>query len=196
MSDSKEGINDFNLLCNEDSKTKDIINKIFNKYIVKDTIKDYTVLNLIGKGVYGNIYIVSKNIDNKLYSVRSISKRDLKVVNNNLLIKGNRPILELIDDKNIVKLDRVFQNNSKLYLLSDYCDTKDLWCYINKIKLENKDLINIKLKCNNNNCNNNNNNNNCCCRLIAKREIITLNIINQILDALSILHSKNIIYKQ
>ena len=103
------------------------IEKEFSKYLRKNiSIDDFTILNLKGRGAYGSVLIVKENKTGIVYFMRILNKKDMLVYNQKLLIKGNRPILELIDFPLISKLDIVFHNKQKVYLLGKYNNVEEL----------------------------------------------------------------------
>lgn len=103
------------------------IEKEFSNYLRKNiSIDDFTILNLKGRGAYGSVLIVKENKTGIVYFMRILNKKDMLVYNQKLLIKGNRPILELIDFPLISKLDIVFHNKQKVYLLGKYNNVEEL----------------------------------------------------------------------
>ena len=183
--------------------------------MVKETIEDYTILNLVGKGAFGNVLIVKRNKNNKLYSMRSINKKDIKVLDNKLLIKGLRPIIELLDFPLIASLDIVFQNKNKLFLLGLYEDKKVLSSYISNLNsLDYQYNTNNSISDNNNKIDLDNSkdvkynevNENIISKINSKKEDLTnciknreekgKDISSQIIKAIEKLHSNNIIYRQ
>jgi serine/threonine protein kinase len=135
----------------------------------KDTIEDYTILSLLGRGAYGSVLIVQNNTNKLTYTMRTLNKRDMSVVDNRLLIKGNRPVLELIDFPLIARLDIVFQSRHKLYLLGKYEQIEDISSFMTK---KAKDVD------------------------ISKREQIAKLIAAQLIVTLDALHTKGLIYRQ
>lgn len=92
----------------------------FSKYLSNLTLDDFIILNLKGKGAYGSVLIVKEVKTNIVYYMRIINKNDLTVYNDRLLLKGNRPFLELIDFPLITTLSLAFHSKQKLYLLGKY----------------------------------------------------------------------------
>lgn len=97
-----------------------VIKQEFQDYLINCTIDDFTVLNMMGRGAYGSVLIVKKNDTSKVYTMRIISKNDLSILNDKLVIKNDRFILEKFDFPFISKLDIVFYNKHRLYLLGEH----------------------------------------------------------------------------
>ena len=103
---------------------------------VKDNGNNIELLNIIGKGSYGNVYLGKNTINNQYYAVKVISKAQLqsKVVyqyfNNEIYI------LKHINHPNIVKYISLIEKKKEYWLVIEYCNggslVKALKYYITK----------------------------------------------------------------
>jgi len=96
-------------------------------------MQNYDLIKMIGQGSYGDVNLVSKKNDPKLYV--------MKVVRNASDEEGEEAmkevhILENLDHPNIVKLIECFhQNRGKtLCIVMEYCESGDLFQQIEKAK--------------------------------------------------------------
>ena len=87
---------------------------------------DFICLGQIGKGSFGEVFLVKKIENSKLYAMKVLSKE--KIFNQNLLKYAltERNVLSLSEHPFIVKLNYAFQTSSKLFLILDYCTNGDL----------------------------------------------------------------------
>lgn len=96
------------------------------------THKDFTLIDVIGSGSFGEVYLVSSKKDNKYFAMKVYSKH--KIIRNGLLkfLFLEKRILLNFDHPFIVKVYATFQTPRKLYLVMDYCRFKDLGQYLTK----------------------------------------------------------------
>ena len=92
----------------------------------KITPNDFICLGQIGKGSFGEVFLVKKIENSKLFAMKVLSKE--KIFNQNLLKYAitERNVLSVSDHPFIVKLNYAFQTSSKLFLILDYCINGDL----------------------------------------------------------------------
>ena len=102
-------------------------NKNFENFTkTKITPNDFICLGQIGKGSFGEVFLVKKIENSKLFAMKVLSKE--KIFNQNLLKYAitERNVLSVSDHPFIVKLNYAFQTSSKLFLILDYCINGDL----------------------------------------------------------------------
>ena len=140
-----------------------------SKNITKKVKETYTAIKFLGKGGFGEAYLVKSNMTKKNYVMKSINfelldeKNKLYTINEAILLKN-------IDHPNIIKFKEVFEvkkPNIQLNIIMEYAENGDL----NKL-LE----ININKK-------------------IYFKENILINWLCQICSALKYIHYKKIIHR-
>ncbi len=89
---------------------------------------------LLGKGSFGEVYLVQKKNTGILYAMKVLSKD--KVTGQNLVkyAMTERNVLSITNHPFIVKLNYAFQTNDKLFLILDYCPGGDLAEHLMKEK--------------------------------------------------------------
>ena len=117
----------------------------------KLTTNDFCTLSLIGKGSYGKVLLVKKNDDNNIFAMKILKKDQMKKKNQIEHVKTERRILvnninyysfkiqEIIDHPFIIKLRYAFQNEKKLFLITDYCAGGELFYHIQKVERFNEE---------------------------------------------------------
>ncbi|CAD8200021.1 unnamed protein product [Paramecium pentaurelia] len=103
--------------------------------------QQFQVLGLLGKGSFGQVYLVQKN--KKLYA--------MKVLHKNMILKQNicryaiteRNVLSVTSHPFIVKLRYAFQTEDKLFMILDYCPGGDLGMLLCKIKRFPEELVKL-----------------------------------------------------
>ena len=93
-------------------------------------LDSFIIHSIIGKGSFGDVYLVEKKDNNMLYAMKVLNK--CKVFNDNLKRYAitERNVLSAIDHPFIVKLRYAFQNSEYLFLIMDYYPGGDLGTYL------------------------------------------------------------------
>lgn len=105
----------------------------------KITIDDFSILKVIGKGSYGKVLQVKKKDDGHIYAMKVLKKKYMRKKNQVEHIKTERQILELMEFPFIIKLRYAFQNEHKLYLVTDYCPGGELFFHIQRVERFNEE---------------------------------------------------------
>ena len=107
-------------------------------------IRDYQIIEQIGKGTFGIVYKVKKFNEPLIYVIKQISLIGLTDIQINQVCSEAK-ILSLIKSKYVVKYYESFLEDDNLNIVMEYCDNGDLCNYLNKQKNKsrplNEDLI-------------------------------------------------------
>ena len=139
---------------------------------MKNKIKDYIILNLLGRGSYGNVYLCQKQNSNKLLAIKEIDLNEVKKKAGlkQKYLDNEIEILGKVNHQNIIKLEEHFydEHKTKLYIVTEYANGGEL----------SECLVRYKL-------------------LFSKAfpEEIVQYLMKQIVYALIYLHNKNIIHR-
>ena len=91
---------------------------------------------IIGKGAYGKVFLAKNKVDNKLYAIKHMKKKDLyKALKTLKGIYTEIDIQTKITHPNIVKLLYVKENDYIFDLVMEYAKYGNLFYYIKKKKL-------------------------------------------------------------
>ena len=108
--------------------TENIHNKLNLNSIKEEKItpSNFVCLALLGKGSFGEVYLVRKINSQQKYAMKVLRKE--KIMGQNLLkyAIAERNVLSLSHHPFIVKLHFAFQTSSKLFLILEYCPNGDL----------------------------------------------------------------------
>ena len=90
------------------------------------TPSSFVCVGMLGRGSFGEVYLVQKINSGILYAMKVLSKD--RIMGQNLLkyAMAERNVLSLSNHPFIVKLNFAFQTSSKLFLILDYCQGGDL----------------------------------------------------------------------
>ena len=94
-----------------------------------DPLKLYTKIKLLGKGTFGEVYLVKHNITGMIRALKIIdrNKIDLKeepMTDEEILNEIN--IMKKIDHQNIMKIYEFYSTESTFYLVLEFCEGGDL----------------------------------------------------------------------
>ncbi|OMJ68879.1 hypothetical protein SteCoe_33533 [Stentor coeruleus] len=95
---------------------------------------DFEILQVLGKGSFGEVFLVQKRDQKTLYAMKVLRKD--KIMGQNLIkyAKTERNVLSYVKHPFIVGLNYSFQTPEKLFLILDYCPGGDLGFQISREK--------------------------------------------------------------
>ena len=104
---------------------------------------NFEAIQILGRGSFGEVYLVKLLITGKLYAMKVLRKE--KFINQNMMKYAlvERNILSCIQHPFIVKLNYAFQSADKLYLVLDYCSGGNLTYYLTKEKHFTEDMAKV-----------------------------------------------------
>ena len=87
----------------------------------KLSTESFVFYQLLGKGSFGEVYLVRKKGDSKEYAMKILDKE--LVINKNLMkyVNAERNVLSVLDHPFMVKLYFAFQSTEKLFLVMAFC---------------------------------------------------------------------------
>jgi len=114
----------------------------------KKSISDFFFFTLLGKGSFGEVFLVKEKISSspgpdKFFAMKVLNKD--KVFSQNLIkyAKSERNILSIMDHPFIVKLNYAFQTQNKLFLILDFCPGGDLGRLLSKKRRLPEEIVRI-----------------------------------------------------
>ena len=87
-----------------------------------DSCKNIELLNIIGKGSYGNVYLGRNESNNQFYAIKVISKSQLKSRIVYQYFNNEIYILKHLDHPNIVKYINLVEKKNDYWLIIEYCN--------------------------------------------------------------------------
>eukprot|EP00826_Nyctotherus_ovalis_P065150 TRINITY_DN9570_c0_g1_i1.p1 TRINITY_DN9570_c0_g1~~TRINITY_DN9570_c0_g1_i1.p1 ORF type:complete len:338 (+),score=88.77 TRINITY_DN9570_c0_g1_i1:498-1511(+) len=82
---------------------------------------DFEALNIIGKGSFGEVYLVKFKRNYKLYAMKVIKKKKFMSHSFIRYVKTEREVMRITKHPFIVRLHFAFQNADKLFMVMQYC---------------------------------------------------------------------------
>lgn len=112
-------------------KLKEVCNE--NGYEI--SIQDFEdKRQLIGRGTFGEVYIVKCKLNNSKYALKILNKEFVKSSGYERHIMREKDILNALDHPNIVRLEHYFHDSDNCYFLFELCEVGDLDTFITEHK--------------------------------------------------------------
>ena len=102
-----------------------------NKEKEEISTKSFMCLALLGRGSFGEVYLVQKINSKKIYAMKVLRKERIMGQNLSKYALAERNVLSFSHHPFIVKLYYAFQSYSKLFLIMEYCPGGDLSKHLN-----------------------------------------------------------------
>ena len=102
--------------------------------IRKMSPQDFQILQQLGKGSFGEVFLVQKVDNNKLYAMKVLPKE--RIISENLIKYAltERKVTSYLKHPFIVSLNYAFQTGEKLFLVLDFCPGGDLGWHLQREK--------------------------------------------------------------
>jgi len=98
----------------------------------KITIKDFDLLNVVGKGSFGKVMQVRKKDNGKIYAMKVLNKKTILDRGELAHTKAEKNILQKLVHPFLVNLVYAFQTEDKLYFIMDYINGGELFFHLQK----------------------------------------------------------------
>lgn len=92
----------------------------------KEELSNYTTIKTVGKGAYGEVRVVRKNTNGKIYAIKRLVKTEMVLKSQLPNVRAERDILAESDSEWVVKLYTTFQDARFLYMLMEFVPGGDL----------------------------------------------------------------------
>ena len=106
-------------IIKENKEKKDLNNLL----LIKDNISldSFEIIELVGKGSFGEVYLVKQKKSNLKYAMKILDKKKIKSQNIVRYMITEKNVLSIINHPFIVKLCYSIQTDDFLYLILEYC---------------------------------------------------------------------------
>lgn len=106
----------------------------------RNKVQDYEIIKLIGKGAFGEVKLVRKKNDSKIYALKSLLKTQMIAGDQVARVRAERDILAESDSPWVVKLFTTFQDTKYLYMLMEFLPGGDLMTMLIKYDIFSEDI--------------------------------------------------------
>ncbi|KAF2771653.1 Serine/threonine-protein kinase [Teratosphaeria nubilosa] len=102
--------------------------------------ENYKTLKIIGKGAFGEVKLVQRRHDGKIYALKSLIKAEMHKKDQLAHVRAERDILANADSPWLVKLHTSFQDLTFLYMLMEFLPGGDLMTMLIKYEIFSEDI--------------------------------------------------------
>ena len=85
-------------------------------------VDNYILINLIGKGTFGEVYLTQKKGENKLFATKRVSIEKINSKDIKKYVINEINILRNIKHKNLIRLEAVMSTIHNYYIITEYCN--------------------------------------------------------------------------
>ena len=100
----------------------------------KLTYNDFEPLKLLGTGSFGRVLLVRFKTNNQLYAMKILSKNQLKITHQEEHTMTERDLMVKLTSPFLVSIKFAFQDESKLYIVSDFMQGGDMFYHLHSEK--------------------------------------------------------------
>ena len=102
--------------------------------------QNFSTMKVIGKGAFGEVRLVQRKTDGKIYALKSLVKTEMFKKDQLAHVRAERDILAESDSPWVVKLQTTFQDKSFLYMLMEFLPGGDLMTMLIKYEIFSEDI--------------------------------------------------------
>ncbi|PWY80597.1 serine/threonine-protein kinase cot-1 [Aspergillus heteromorphus CBS 117.55] len=107
----------------------------------KESPQNFQTIKIIGKGAFGEVKLVQRKTDGKIYALKSLIKTEMFKKDQLAHVRAERDILaDSKDNPWLVKLHASFQDSAYLYLLMEFLPGGDLMTMLIKYEIFSEDI--------------------------------------------------------
>ncbi|KAM5442098.1 Serine/threonine-protein kinase [Microsporum ferrugineum] len=107
----------------------------------RETPANFQTIKIIGKGAFGEVKLVQRKTDGKIYALKSLIKTEMFKKDQLAHVRAERDILaDSKDNPWLVKLHASFQDKAYLYLLMEFLPGGDLMTMLIKYEIFSEDI--------------------------------------------------------
>jgi cGMP-dependent protein kinase 1 len=110
-------------------------------------ISDLSMVKVLGKGMFGNVFLVNCNPTSVLYALKTVERKKISEyeIYDNLLLE--RKILLCVDHPFIIKLVKTFKDIHRVYFLMEFVQGIDLFDALRELNLLNNEGSKFYISC-------------------------------------------------
>lgn len=101
---------------------------------------NYVTRKVIGKGAFGEVKLVQRRSDSKIYALKCLVKAEMFKKDQLAHVRAERDILAEADSPWVVKLQTTFQDQTFLYMLMEFLPGGDLMTMLIKYETFSPDI--------------------------------------------------------
>ena len=101
---------------------------------IKLSFHDFEKLKVLGKGSFGEVLLVKLKANNKYYAMKILIKKQVKLRHQEVHTRAERDLMVRINCPFIVNIKFAFQDNLKLYIITEFMQGGEMFFHLHKEK--------------------------------------------------------------
>ena len=101
---------------------------------IKLSFSDFDKLKVLGKGSFGEVLLVQLKANKKYYAMKILIKKQVKLRHQEVHTKAERDLMVRINCPFIVNIKFAFQDNIKLYIITEFMQGGEMFFHLHKEK--------------------------------------------------------------
>lgn len=106
----------------------------------KEVISNFTTVKVIGKGAFGEVKLVTRSKNGKVYALKSLVKSEMFKKDQLAHVRAERDILAESDSEWVVRLYTTFQDKTFLHMLMEFLPGGDLMTMLIRYEIFSEDI--------------------------------------------------------
>ncbi|KAI8590604.1 kinase-like domain-containing protein [Geranomyces variabilis] len=98
----------------------------------KYELGDFVLQKSLGQGAFAKVYLVKRNVDGKLFALKSMRKDNVVKMQQVQHVQNERHLMENIRNPFLVGLEATFQDSQHIFMIIDYMPGGDLFGHIQR----------------------------------------------------------------
>ncbi|KAI8907524.1 kinase-like protein, partial [Powellomyces hirtus] len=99
----------------------------------KYELGDFVLQKSLGQGAFAKVYLVKRNIDGKLFALKSMRKDNVVKMQQVQHVQNERHLMENVRNPFLVGLEATFQDSQHIFMIIDYMPGGDLFGQIQRL---------------------------------------------------------------
>ena len=103
-----------------DEKILTLLKKRMHLQDDSTSLSDLVIINRLGKGTFGNVFLCVKKQTKFLYALKTVSKRKIDLYGLHECMKIEKKVMQIVEHQFIVKFVKSFVDSKRVYFLLEY----------------------------------------------------------------------------
>ncbi|KAJ3154550.1 camp-dependent protein kinase catalytic subunit [Geranomyces michiganensis] len=99
----------------------------------KYELGDFVLQKSLGQGAFAKVYLVKRNVDGKLFALKSMRKDNVVKMQQVQHVQNERHLMENLRNPFLVGLEATFQDSQHIFMIIDYMPGGDLFSQIQRL---------------------------------------------------------------
>jgi tRNA A-37 threonylcarbamoyl transferase component Bud32 len=140
-------LNQESFLCDDENKYNLWVKYLNNFCESRETIENYNICEIIGKGKFSKVHLAIKKNNNEKVAIKILNKKEM-LVSDLESTRRELSILQICNHEHIIKIKSYIENFEYIYIIMEYFPSIDLFDHFlnNKFSLDEKTVKQVVIQ--------------------------------------------------